>query len=115
MAATLEAVPRTKTVDNQTETPEADAARDLVRMAKERGLSRRGIEATRGMSYDGFFRPYGEHAAVSGAASPVSYIVGRSIKVDLSRYAMHLSDPSRGGMSKGMCCRGPAGQPKHAL
>jgi hypothetical protein len=42
MAATLEAVPRTKTVDNQTETPEADAARDLVRMAKERGLSLTG-------------------------------------------------------------------------
>jgi putative transposase len=37
MAATLEAVPSTKTVDNQTETTEADAARELVRMAKERG------------------------------------------------------------------------------
>jgi hypothetical protein len=42
MAATLEAVPSTKTVDNQTETTEADAARELVRMAKERGLSMAG-------------------------------------------------------------------------
>jgi hypothetical protein len=48
MAATLEAVPRTKTVDKQTETTEAEAARELVRMAKERGLSRRGIETTQG-------------------------------------------------------------------
>jgi hypothetical protein len=36
MAATLEAVPSTKTVDNQTETTEADAAREPERMAKER-------------------------------------------------------------------------------
>jgi transposase-like protein len=42
MAATLEAVPSTKTVDNQTETTEADAARELVRMAKEGGLSLTG-------------------------------------------------------------------------
>jgi hypothetical protein len=38
MAAALEPVPSTKTVDNQTETPEADAARELVRMAKERAV-----------------------------------------------------------------------------
>ena len=37
MAATLLGVPSTKTVDNQIETSEADAARELVRMAKERG------------------------------------------------------------------------------
>jgi putative transposase len=42
MAATLELVPSTKTFDNQTETTEADAARELVRMAKERGLSLTG-------------------------------------------------------------------------
>jgi hypothetical protein len=35
MAATLEAVQSTKTVDKQTET--SDAARELVRMAKEQG------------------------------------------------------------------------------
>jgi hypothetical protein len=37
MAATLEAVASTKTDGNQTETTEADAARELVRMAMERG------------------------------------------------------------------------------
>jgi hypothetical protein len=42
MAATLEAVQSTKTVDKQTETSEADAARELVRMAKEQGLSLTG-------------------------------------------------------------------------
>jgi hypothetical protein len=42
MAATPEAVPSTKTVDNQTETTEADAARELVRMAEGRGPSLTG-------------------------------------------------------------------------
>ena len=42
MAGTLEAVPSTKTVDKKTEISEADAARELVRMAKEQGLSLTG-------------------------------------------------------------------------
>jgi putative transposase len=42
MAATLEAVPSTKTADEKTEISEADAARELVRMAKEQGLSLTG-------------------------------------------------------------------------
>ncbi|CAH0296356.1 hypothetical protein SRABI26_04392 [Arthrobacter sp. Bi26] len=42
MAGTLEAVPSTKTVDKKTETSEADAARELVRMAREQGLSLTG-------------------------------------------------------------------------
>jgi hypothetical protein len=42
MAATPELLPSTKTVDNQTETTEADAAHELVRMVKERGLSLTG-------------------------------------------------------------------------
>jgi putative transposase len=42
MAATLEAVPSTKTTEKKTETSEADAARELVRMAKEQGLSLTG-------------------------------------------------------------------------
>ena len=42
MAATLEAVPSTKTADKKTEISEADAARELVRMAKEQGLSLTG-------------------------------------------------------------------------
>ncbi|MCO4274800.1 IS256 family transposase [Pseudarthrobacter sp. HLT3-5] len=42
MAATLEAVPSTKTVEKKTEISEADAARELVRMAKEQGLSLTG-------------------------------------------------------------------------
>lgn len=39
MAATLEAVPSTKTVEKLTEKSEAEAARELVGMAKEQGLS----------------------------------------------------------------------------
>ncbi|MBE4719859.1 IS256 family transposase [Pseudarthrobacter sp. AB1] len=42
MAATLEAVPSTKTAERKTEISEADAARELVRMAKEQGLSLTG-------------------------------------------------------------------------
>jgi putative transposase len=42
MAATLEAVPSTKTVEKLTEKSEAEAARELVRMAKEQGLSLTG-------------------------------------------------------------------------
>ncbi len=42
MAATLEAVPSTKTDEEKTEITEADAARELVRMAKEQGLSLTG-------------------------------------------------------------------------
>jgi putative transposase len=42
MAATLEAVPSTKTVEKLTENSEADAARELVRMAKEQGLALTG-------------------------------------------------------------------------
>lgn len=42
MAATLEAVPSTKTAEKKTEISEADAARELVRMAKEQGLSLTG-------------------------------------------------------------------------
>jgi transposase-like protein len=42
MAATLEAVPSTKTVENLTEKSEAEAARELVRMAKEQGLALTG-------------------------------------------------------------------------
>jgi hypothetical protein len=42
MAATLEAVPSTKTVDELTEKSEAEAARELVRMAREQGLSLAG-------------------------------------------------------------------------
>lgn len=42
MAATLEAVPSTKTAEKTTEISEADAARELVRMAKEQGLSLTG-------------------------------------------------------------------------
>ncbi len=42
MAATLEAVPSTETDDKKTEISEADAARELVRMAKEQGLSLTG-------------------------------------------------------------------------
>jgi hypothetical protein len=42
MAAKFEAVQSTKTVDKQTETSGADAARELVRMAKEQGLSLTG-------------------------------------------------------------------------
>lgn len=42
MAVTLEAVPSTKTAEKDTETSEADAARELVRMAKEQGLSLTG-------------------------------------------------------------------------
>lgn len=38
MAATLEAVPNTKTAEKKTEISEADAARELVKMAKEQGL-----------------------------------------------------------------------------
>lgn len=42
MAATLEAVPSTKTVEKLTETSELDAARELVRMAREQGLALTG-------------------------------------------------------------------------
>lgn len=42
MAPTLEAVPSTKTAEKKTEISEADAARELVRMAKEQGLSLTG-------------------------------------------------------------------------
>jgi putative transposase len=42
MAATLEAVPSTKTAEKKTEISEADAARELVRMAKQQGLSLTG-------------------------------------------------------------------------
>jgi putative transposase len=42
MAATLEAVPSTKPVEKLTEKSEAEAARELVRMAKEQGLSLTG-------------------------------------------------------------------------
>jgi putative transposase len=42
MAATLEAVPSTKTAEKKTESSEVDAARELVRMAKEQGLSLTG-------------------------------------------------------------------------
>ena len=42
MAATLEAVPSTKTVEKLTEKSDAEAARELVRMAKEQGLSLTG-------------------------------------------------------------------------
>ncbi|CAM3365377.1 MULTISPECIES: IS256 family transposase [Bacteria] len=42
MAATLEAVPSTKTVEKLTDTSEVDAARELVRMAKEQGLALTG-------------------------------------------------------------------------
>jgi transposase-like protein len=42
MAATLEAVPSTKTVEKPTEKSEAEAARELVRMAREQGLSLTG-------------------------------------------------------------------------
>ncbi|MGO4860289.1 IS256 family transposase, partial [Arthrobacter sp. 2MCAF14] len=42
MAATLEAVPSTKTVEKLTDTAEVDAARELVRMAKEQGLALTG-------------------------------------------------------------------------
>jgi putative transposase len=42
MAATLEAVPSTKTVEKLTENSEAEAARELVRMAKEQGLALTG-------------------------------------------------------------------------
>ena len=42
MAATLEAVPSTKTVEKLTEKSEAEAARELVRMAKEQGLALTG-------------------------------------------------------------------------
>lgn len=39
MAATLESVPSTKIAGKKTEISEADAARELVRMAKEQALS----------------------------------------------------------------------------
>jgi putative transposase len=42
MAVTLEAVPSTKTAEKKTELTEADAARELVRMAREQGLSLTG-------------------------------------------------------------------------
>ncbi|GAC1377434.1 MAG: IS256-like element IS1554 family transposase [Pseudarthrobacter sp.] len=42
MAATLEAVPSTKTAEKKTEVSEVDAARELVRMAREQGLSLTG-------------------------------------------------------------------------
>ncbi|MBE4720065.1 hypothetical protein DAD99_18550 [Pseudarthrobacter sp. AB1] len=43
MAAALEAVPSsTKTVEKLTEKSEAEAARELVRMAKEQGLALTG-------------------------------------------------------------------------
>jgi putative transposase len=42
MAGTLEAVPSTESVENLTEKSEAEAARELVRMAKEQGLSLTG-------------------------------------------------------------------------
>lgn len=42
MAATLEAVPSTKTLEKLTEKSEAEAARELVRMAKEQGLALTG-------------------------------------------------------------------------
>jgi putative transposase len=42
MAATLEAVPSTKTAEKLTEKSEAEAARELVRMAKEQGLALTG-------------------------------------------------------------------------
>lgn len=42
MAVTLEAVPSTKTVEKLTGNSEVDAARELVRMAKEQGLSLTG-------------------------------------------------------------------------
>jgi putative transposase len=42
MAATLEAVPSTKTAEKKADISEADAARELVRMAKEQGLSLTG-------------------------------------------------------------------------
>ncbi len=43
MAATLEAVPITKTAKSLTEKSEAEAAPELVRMAKEQGLSLRAV------------------------------------------------------------------------
>lgn len=42
MAVTLEAVPSTKNAEKKSEVSEADAARELVRMAKEQGLSLTG-------------------------------------------------------------------------
>ncbi|MBT2535113.1 IS256 family transposase [Arthrobacter sp. ISL-69] len=42
MAVTLEAVPSTKTVEKLTEKSEVEAARELVRMAKEQGLALTG-------------------------------------------------------------------------
>lgn len=42
MAAKLEAVTSTKTTENQTQISEADAARELVRMAKEQGVALTG-------------------------------------------------------------------------
>lgn len=42
MAATVEAVPNTKTAEKETAISEADAARKLVRMGKEQGLSLTG-------------------------------------------------------------------------
>lgn len=42
MAARLEAAPSTKTAEKKTEISEADAAPELVRMAKEQGLSLTG-------------------------------------------------------------------------
>ncbi len=42
MAAALEAVPSTKTVEKLTEKSEAEAARELVRMVKEQGLALTG-------------------------------------------------------------------------
>ncbi len=48
MAANLEALTSTKTTENQTQISEADAARELVRMAKEQGLSLTGPDGLRG-------------------------------------------------------------------
>ena len=42
MAATLEAMPSSKTAEKKTEISEAVAARELVRMAREQGLSLTG-------------------------------------------------------------------------
>lgn len=44
MAATFEAVTSHKTVEKQAEKSEAEAARELVRMAREQGLSLTGPE-----------------------------------------------------------------------
>ena len=52
------------------------------------------------MSYDRFWRLYGNCAAVSVASSQVGHKAGRSIEVDWSRPTMQLLDPTTGEVSK---------------